>query len=72
MYVVVSLKNETVIGNNIETKNTQTGEEEVIEDDDDEEGSNTILNIILIVLIIVLLAVLGLIVFYILKTKGII
>ena len=49
-----------------------TGEEEVIEDDDDEEGSNTILNIILIVLIIVLLAVLGLIVFYILKTKGII
>ena len=50
----------------------------VSNDDDDEydvdedEGSNTILNIILIILIIILVAVLGLIVFYILKTKGII
>ena len=43
--------------------------EEVIEEDE-EEGSNTVLNIILIVLIVVLVAVLGLIVFYILKTKG--
>ncbi len=42
------------------------------EAEDDEEGSNMILNIILIVLIIVLVAVLGLIVFYILKTKGVI
>ena len=48
---------------------TEEDEEEI--EDDDEEGSNTILNIILIVLIIVLIAVLGLIVFYILKTKGI-
>ncbi|MBQ6333596.1 MAG: hypothetical protein IJI46_00780 [Erysipelotrichaceae bacterium] len=49
---------------------TSDDEEEI--EDDDEEGSNTILNIILIVLIIVLVAVLGLIVFYILKTKGVI
>ena len=49
---------------------TSDDEEEI--EDDDEESSNTILNIILIVLIIVLVAVLGLIVFYILKTKGII
>lgn len=49
---------------------TEDDEEEI--EDDDEEGSNTILNIILIILIIVLVAVLGLIVFYILKTKGII
>lgn len=40
-------------------------------DDDEEEGSNTVLNIILIILIIILVAVLGLIVFYIFKTKGI-
>ena len=44
---------------------------EVVLDDAEEEGSNTVLNIILIVLIVVLIAVLGLIVFYILKTKGI-
>ena len=49
-----------------------TEEEDVIDDDDEDEGSNTILNIILVVLIIVLVAVLGLIIFYILKTKGII
>ncbi len=39
--------------------------------EEEEEGSNTVLNIILIVLIVILVAVLGLIVFYILKTKGI-
>ncbi|MCR4633203.1 MAG: hypothetical protein K5648_03670 [Erysipelotrichaceae bacterium] len=49
---------------------TDDDEEEI--EDDEEDGSNTILNIILIVLIIVLVAVLGLIVFYILKTKGVI
>ncbi len=49
-----------------------TGDDEEEIEEDDEEGSNTILNIILIVLIIVLIAVLGLIVFYILKTKGVI
>ena len=49
---------------------TDDDEEEI--EDDEEDGSNTILNIILIVLIIVLIAVLGLIVFYILKTKGVI
>lgn len=43
--------------------------EEVEEDD---EGSNTVLNVILIILIVILVAVLGLIVFYILKTRGII
>lgn len=43
----------------------------VEEEEDEESGSNTVLNVILIVLIIVLIAVLGLIVFYILKTKGI-
>lgn len=42
---------------------------EVIENSD---GKNTVLNIILIVLIIILVAVLGLIVFYILKTQNII
>ena len=47
-----------------------TDDEDLIEDE--EEGSNTILNIILVILIIILLAVLGLIIFYILKTKGII
>lgn len=46
-------------------------DEEII-DDDLEEDSNTILNIILVILIVILVAVLGLIVFYILKTKGII
>lgn len=47
--------------------------EEIIDDEDEEEGgSNIVLNIILIVLIIILVAVLGLIIFYILKTKGII
>ncbi|MBQ6479084.1 MAG: hypothetical protein IJI44_06935 [Erysipelotrichaceae bacterium] len=40
-------------------------------DDDEEEGSNTVLNVILIILILILVAVLGLIVFYIFKTKGI-
>jgi len=49
-----------------------TNDEEDIIDDDEEEGSNTILNVILIVLILILVAVLGMIVFYILKTKGII
>jgi hypothetical protein len=49
-----------------------TEEEDIIDEDDEDEGSNTILNIILVVLIIVLVAVLGLIIFYILKTKGII
>lgn len=47
-------------------------EDEELIDDDVEEDSNTILNIILIVLIVILVAVLGLIIFYILKTKGII
>ena len=46
-------------------------DDEEILDEDEEDGSNTILNIILVVLIVVLIAVLGLIVFYILKTKGI-
>ena len=59
------------VSNTIPFVVTTEGDEEEIEDDD-EEGSNTILNIILIILIIVLVAVLGLIVFYILKTKGII
>ena len=45
-------------------------DEEELEEDE-EDGSNTVLNVILIVLIVVLVAVLGLIVFYILKTKGI-
>ena len=48
-----------------------TEDEEILDEDDEEDGSNTILNVILIVLIVVLVAVLGLIVFYILKTKGI-
>jgi len=47
-------------------------EDEDEEDYDEDEGSNIVLNVILIVLIVILLAVLGLIVFYILKTKGII
>ena len=46
-------------------------DEEVLDEEDEEDGSNTVLNVILIVLIVVLVAVLGLIVFYILKTKGI-
>ena len=46
-------------------------EDEEVVDEDEEDGSNTVLNVILIVLIVVLVAVLGLIVFYILKTKGI-
>lgn len=45
-------------------------DEEIVEEDED-DSPNTVLNIILIVLIILLVAVLGLIVFYILKTKGI-
>ena len=49
-----------------------TDDDDEIEEDEEEEGSNTILNIILIVLIIILVVVLGLIVFSILKTKGII
>ena len=40
-------------------------------DDDEEEGSNTVLNVILVILIFILVLVLGLIVFYIFKTKGI-
>ena len=47
------------------------GEEDLIEEDE-EDDSNTILNIILIVLIMILVAVLGLIIFYILRTRGII
>lgn len=47
------------------------GEEDLIEVDE-EDDSNTILNIILIVLIVILVAVLGLIIFYILRTRGII
>lgn len=47
-----------------------TDSDEIL-DDDEEEGSNTALNVILIILIIILVAVLGLIVFYIFKTKGI-
>ncbi|MBR5755246.1 MAG: hypothetical protein IKX97_05455 [Erysipelotrichaceae bacterium] len=46
--------------------------DDFIDEDEEDEGSNTILNIILIILILILVAVLGLIVFYILKTKGII
>lgn len=46
-------------------------DEALVDEDDEEDGSNTVLNVILIVLIVVLVAVLGLIVFYILKTKGI-
>lgn len=46
-------------------------DEDIIDDDESENGSNTVLNVILIILIVVLVAVLGLIVFYILKTKGI-
>ena len=49
-----------------------SNEEEIVDDELEEDGSNTILNVILIVLIVILLAVLGLIIFYILKTKGII
>ena len=45
-------------------------DEDEIEDDED-DSPNTILNIILIVLIVALVSVLGLIIFYILKTKGI-
>ena len=59
------------VSNTIPFVVTTDDDEEEIEDDE-EDGSNTILNIILIVLIIVLVAVLGLIVFYILKTKGVI
>ena len=44
---------------------------EELTDDEQEEGSNTVLNVILIILIVILVAVLGLIVFYILKTKNI-
>lgn len=47
-------------------------EEDEYYDEDEDDASNTVLNVILIVLIIILVAVLGLIVFYILKTKGII
>lgn len=46
-------------------------DEAVVDEDEEEDGSNTVLNVILIVLIVVLVAVLGLIIFYILKTKGI-
>ena len=46
-------------------------EDEEMLEEEETDGSNTVLNVILIVLIVVLVAVLGLIVFYILKTKGI-
>lgn len=52
--------------------NNNAVEEEEYYDEDDDDASNTVLNVILIVLILVLVAVLGLIVFYILKTKNII
>ena len=77
---VVVIKNIAEIEKEETATNTMSGtipfvvsandDEDVIEEDD--EDSNTILNIILIVLIVILLAVLGLIIFYILKTKGII
>ena len=77
---VVVIKNIAEIEKEETATNTMSGtipfvvsandDEDVIEED--EEDSNTILNIILIVLIVILLAVLGLIIFYILKTKGII
>ena len=51
--------------------NNDEDEEDEYYDEDEDDASNTVLNIILIVLIIILVAVLGLIVFYILKTKGI-
>ena len=79
---VVEIKNiDDIDINDTHTKEATTGtipfvvtanDEDLIEDDDEEEGSNTILNIILIILIVILVAVLGLIVFYILKTRGII
>lgn len=52
--------------------NNNEVEEDEYYDEDDDDASNTVLNVILIVLILVLVAVLGLIVFYILKTKNII
>ena len=51
--------------------NNDEDEEDEYYDEDEDDASNTVLNVILIVLIIILVAVLGLIVFYILKTKGI-
>ena len=76
---VVEIKNISEIDNEPEVKDTMSttipfvvaaeDEEEDVEEEE-EDGSNTVLNVILIVLIVVLVAVLGLIVFYILKTKG--
>ena len=66
----VKATNDTISGT-IPFVVSASGDEELI-DGDVEEDSNTILNIILVVLIIILVALLGLIVFYILKTKGII
>ena len=75
---VVEIKNIAEIENEEVNTMSQTipfvvaaDDEELIDEEDEEDGSNVVLNIILIVLIIVLVAVLGLIVFYILKTKGI-
>ena len=81
---VVEIKNISEIDLSETTKDTLSStipfvvaaeDEEILEYDEDEESgdsNNTVLNVILIVLIIVLFAVLGLIIFYILKTKGII
>ena len=79
---VVEIKNiDDIDVNDVPAKEATTGtipfvvaanDEEFIDDEDEEDGSNTILNIILIILIVILIAVLGLIIFYILKTRGII
>ena len=74
---VVEIKNISELENDSTPVNTMsttipfvvTDDNDSIEDDE-ENGSNTVLNVILIVLIVILVAVLGLIVFYILKTKG--
>ena len=81
---VVEIKNITELEqeNDINKQNTisetipfvvaSDDDEELVEEQEEEtEGSNTVLNIILVILIVILVAVLGLIVFYILKTKGI-
>ena len=60
-----------VISDTIPFAINQDEEEDEYYDEDEDDASNTVLNVILIVLIIILVAVLGLIVFYILKTKGI-
>lgn len=79
---VVEIKNiDDIDVNDVPVKEATTGtipfvvsanDEEFIDDDNEEDSSNTILNIILIILIVILVAVLGLIIFYILKTRGVI